>query len=135
MILVDAGPLIAVIDAGDAAHERCVATLSTLRGPMVTTWPAFTEAMYLLGAVAGWRGQEPLWRLVSRGTLQVSGASPAALVRMPALMEQYADLPMDLADASLVALAEEHDVDCIFTLDHHFRIYRLPRGRAFDVVP
>ncbi len=48
MTLTDAGPLIALIDRGEAAHERCVAALATLHAPMVTTWPAFTEAMYLL---------------------------------------------------------------------------------------
>ena len=135
MTLVDAGPLIAVLYAGDVAHQRCVAELEALHGPLVTTWPAFTEAMYLLGAVGGWRAQEPLWRLVARGTLQLADASAAMLARMPALMERYADLPMDLADASLVALAEERGLTRIFTLDHHFRVYRLPRGRAFDVVP
>jgi hypothetical protein len=54
---------------------------------------------------------------------------------MPALMEKYRDLPMDLADASLVALAEERTLDRIFTLDRDFRIYRLPRGKPFVLVP
>jgi predicted nucleic acid-binding protein len=135
MILIDAGPLIAIIHAGDPAHDRCVVALGALRGPLLTTWPAFTEAMYLLGAVAGWRGQEPLWRLVTRGTLLLADIGPAMIEHVPALMERYADLPMDLADATLVALAEERDLSRIFTLDHHFRVYRLPRGRTFEVVP
>jgi hypothetical protein len=135
VLLVDAGPLVAIVHRGDAAHERCVAALNTLRGPLLTTWPAFTEAMYLLGALDGWRGQELLWRLVRRGTLRLEDTSPASLERMSVLMERYADLPMDLADASLVALAEERDLRRIFTLDHDFRVYRLPRGRTFEVVP
>jgi predicted nucleic acid-binding protein len=57
------------------------------------------------------------------------------LNRTRRLMEQYRDLPMDLADASLVALAEERGLERIFTLDNDFRIYRLPRGRAFTVIP
>ena len=60
MILVDAGPLIALIDRGEPDHERCVETLSKLTAPMVTTWPAFTEAMYLLGSAGGWKAQEAL---------------------------------------------------------------------------
>jgi hypothetical protein len=135
VILVDAGPLFAIVHRRDAAHGQCVAALEQLRGPMVTTLPAFTEAMYLLGAVAGWRGQEPCWRLVHQGSLQLAEATAAMLERMPILMQQYADLPMDLADASLVAYAEEQDLTRIFTLDGHFRIYRLPHGRAFDVIP
>ena len=59
----------------------------------------------------------------------------SAVERMRTLMEQYRDVPMDLADASLVAVAEERGLDTIFTLDSDFRIYRLPRGRSFTVVP
>jgi predicted nucleic acid-binding protein len=135
VILVDAGPLVAIIHRGDHAHARCVGALETLRGPLLTTWPAFTEAMYLLGAVAGWRSQEPLWRLVRRGALQIAETDPPVLDRIPELMERYSDLPMDLADASLVALAEARKLRRIFTLDHHFRVYRLPRGQAFEVIP
>jgi hypothetical protein len=54
---------------------------------------------------------------------------------MRVLMEQYRDLPMDLADASLVAIAEERRLDRIFTLDADFHVYRLPRGRGFTIVP
>jgi len=48
MTLIDAGPLVALVDAGDDFHDRCVAALKKIREPLVTTWPAFTEAMYLL---------------------------------------------------------------------------------------
>lgn len=135
MILTDAGPLIAIINQREDDHSRCVAALRSLSGPLLTTWPAFTEAMYLLGDVAGWAGQAPLWRMVTGGHLQVSETSPRMLARIPGLMEKYQDLPMDLADASLVALAEEHRLDTIFTLDSDFRIYRLPRGKTFMIVP
>ena len=57
MILTDAGPLIALVDAGESDHDACVACLPSLSGPMVTTWPAFAEAMYLLGEAGGWRAQ------------------------------------------------------------------------------
>ena len=70
----------------------------------MTTWPAFTEAMYLLGAAGGWNGQAALWRLVERADVQIADVSPSMLGRMRVLMETYHDLPMDLADASLVAL-------------------------------
>ena len=102
---------------------------------MLSTWPAFTEAMYLLGAGSGWRGQEPLWRLVRGGQLVLAEMTTTMLVRIPALMERYRNLPMDLADASLVALAEEKRLGEVFTLDSDFRVYRLPNGDAFDVVP
>jgi uncharacterized protein len=135
VILTDAGPLIALIDRGDAEHMRCVTAARALVGPMLSTWPAFTEAMDLLGAGSGWRGQEPLWRMVRGGQLVLADMTATMLVRMPALMEQYTDLPMDLADASLVALAEEQRLGRVFTLDTDFRVYRLPGGQAFDLVP
>jgi predicted nucleic acid-binding protein len=135
VILTDAGPLIALIDRRDAEHHRCVAAAAALSGPMLSTWPAFTEAMYLLGAGAGWRGQEPLWRMVRVGHLMLPEMSATMLARMPVLMEQYRDLPMDLADASLVALAEERRLHEVFTLDSDFRVYRLSDGQAFSLVP
>ncbi|HEY3999872.1 MAG TPA: PIN domain-containing protein [Candidatus Xenobia bacterium] len=135
MILTDAGPLVALIDLGESDHLRCVAALESLRGPMLTTWPAFTEAMYLLGEAAAWHGQEPLWRMVDRGHLQIAHTTAGMLERMPVLMGKYHDLPMDLADASLVALAEEKSVNRIFTLDSDFTLYRLPGRKRFTLVP
>ena len=91
--------------------------------------------MYLIGRELGWYGQAALWRLVERGILQIVDISAEATSRMRTLMEQYRDLPMDLADASLVAIAEERRLDRIFTLDSDFRVYRLPRGRSFTIIP
>ena len=135
MILTDAGPLIALIDRGEADHARCVAALDRITLPLVTTWPAFTEAMYLLGEAGGWAGQAALWSMVERNALQLVELSPRSVQRLPTLMAKYRDLPMDLADASLVALAEERGTHRIFTLDSDFRVYRLPRGRAFTIIP
>jgi uncharacterized protein len=135
VILTDAGPLIALIDRRDAEHTRCVAAAERLVGPMLSTWPAFTEAMYLLGGGAGWRGQDPLWRMVRAGQLVLAETNADMLARMPVLMQQYSDLPMDLADASLVALAEYQRLREVFTLDSDFRVYRLPDGHAFNLVP
>lgn len=135
MTLTDAGPLIALIDADEPDHERCVEALDQLRLPLLTTWPAFTEAMYLLGRTSGWKGQKALWRLVLREDVVIAASSAAANARAAHLMETYADRPMDLADATLVALAEERETNSIFTLDGDFRIYRLKGRRHFDVIP
>lgn len=135
MTLTDAGPLIALIDADDPDHGRCVQTLDRVRLPLVTTWPAFTEAMYLLGRASDWRAQNALWRLVQRQDLLVAAPSDAANTRAAILMAKYADRPMDLADATLVALAEERDDNRIFTLDADFHVYRFKGRRRFDVIP
>jgi predicted nucleic acid-binding protein len=135
VILTDAGPLVALALGRDPDHRRCVRALDDIQLPLVTTWLAFTEAMYLTGRVLGWRGQAALWEMIERGDLQVVELSAETTSRMRVLMEQHRDLPMDLADASLVAVAEERGLDRIFTLDADFRVYRLPRGRAFTVLP
>lgn len=135
MILTDAGPLVAVINRNDQHHDRCVKALSGLEFPLVTTWPALTEAMYFLGEHIGWTAQEKLWRLLMRGDLTLVSLEETALARMRALMEKYQDSPMDLADASLVAAAETLKQRRIFTLDSDFRVYRLNDRTAFDLVP
>lgn len=136
MTLCDAGPLFALVDPRQAdPHRRCKAALSALPAPLVTTWPSFTEAMYLAHRAGGWPMQALLWRFVRDAALMVHDLGPAEVERMAALMEQFQDTPMDLADASLVATAERLGLTRIFTLDHHFRVYRLSGSRAFEVVP
>jgi hypothetical protein len=133
MTLVDAGPLVAMIDAGEPDHDRCVSALGKIRLPLLTTWPVLTEAMHLVGRAGGWEAQKALWRIVLNEDLEVTSSPPE--VRIAKLMERYADRPMDLADASLVALAEERNLKRIFTLDSDFEIYRLNGRSRFELVP
>lgn len=135
MTLTDAGPLIAIIDADEPDHEACMAALDTLELPLLTTWPAFTEAMYLLARAGGIIGQRALWRLVRTDRLVVADLSPAAVDRTSRLMDQYVDTPMGLAEATLVALAEERSQRRMFTLDADFHVYRLRGRQRFEVLP
>jgi predicted nucleic acid-binding protein len=133
--LTDAGPLIAIIDADEPDHASCMDALGQLTLPLLTTWPTFTEAMYLLARAGGIRAQQALWRLVSTNRLVVADLSPSAVERSARLMNQYADRPMDLADATLVALAEERGDRRIFTLDTDFHIYRFRGRQRFETIP
>lgn len=135
MTLTDAGPLVALLDQDEPDHAKCVAQLPLLRAPMLTTWPALTEAMYLVGEGLGWRGQEALWRILRRGDLRLAETGASTVDRMERLMSKYRGVPMDLADASLVAVAEERRLAKVFTLDRDFRIYRLLGRRSFVLVP
>ena len=135
MTLVDAGPLVALIDADEPDHERCKEVLDACGLPLVTTWPAFTEAIYLIGRSSGWPGQSALWKLVKRDVLVVADLDATTIARCADLMRRYRDHPMDLADATLVALAEDRGARTVFTLDRHFHSYRLRGGRHLDVVP
>jgi uncharacterized protein len=135
LTLTDSGPLVAMLDRDDAYHERCIRVLPGLSTPMVTTLPALTEAMHFLGRQFGWNGQNSLWRMIRNGLLVIVQLDNELLERMAELMEQYRDSPMDIADASLVAIAEARGLRRIFTIDSHFYAYRLRNGHTLEVVP
>lgn len=129
MILLDTGPLVALFDPKDDAHEWARGVLEKVRAPLVTTVPVLTEVFHLIdpsthGAVA------------IREFLRKSGArtwflSDASLARTFELMDRYADHPMDLADASLVTAGEVLRTTSIFTMDEgDFRTYRARIGRT-----
>ena len=135
MILTDTGPLVALLDADDSYHVACVAAAQRLPfGPLLTTWPCFTEAMYLLGEVGGYPYQAALWALRAEGRLVLLDLTTGEIDRLAVLMEKYKDTPMDLADASLVAVAENRFLRRVFTVDNDFFIYRLSDGSALEVV-
>jgi uncharacterized protein len=135
LTLTDAGPLVALVDAGESDHERCREALDALPLPLTTSWPAFMEAIYLLGRAAGWPAQVALWKLVERSFLVLADLTPGLTARTAELMRLYQDHPMDLADATLVALAEDRDDKLIFSLDAHFRSYQLRGRRHLRVTP
>jgi hypothetical protein len=134
MVLVDAGPLIALIHADDQHHERCVGTFRGLAEPLGTVWPVLTEAMYLLSF--SWKAQEALWEMLERGVVVLLPMEIQELSRMRELMKKYKDLPMDLADAALVAVAEREKIRHLFTLDRRdFEIYRPAKLGRFILLP
>lgn len=135
MILTDTGPLVALLDKDDKSHQLCVHIARSLSSaPMLTTWPCFTESMYLLGAIGGYRYQSVFWKLYRTGRLMLHQTSKEELDNMDELMRQYADTPMDLADASLVAAANHLGARQIFTIDSDFRIYRLKDGSVLEIL-
>ena len=134
MTLTDAGALVALIDKNQPHNSRCRTTFATLSLPLVTTWPAFTEAMYLVYRIAGWALQHNLWQYIESGVLHIHFSNATEQQRMRQLMEQYHDTPMDLADASLVATAETRNLSRIFTLDSDFRVYRIKGTGVFEIV-
>ncbi len=132
-ILTDTGPLVALVDNDDADHAQCAATAKTLTGTLVTTWPVITEACYLLAEDP--QAQDALLGKIESGDLVLEPMDPEDIPAIRTLLYKYRDLPMDLADATLVRLADRDGLDNVFTLDKHFRVYRTRRRRAFRVVP
>lgn len=136
MILTDTSPLVALINPNDPYHAVCL-EFSRILGAevMITTWQCFTEAMHFLGRDGGYFFQDYLWDMRRTGGLEIHSTTEPEADRMYELMRQYQDTPMDLADASLVALSESIPLRRVFTLDSGFRIYRLADGSALEVVP
>lgn len=133
-ILVDAGPLVALLHRDDQHHRKCVEALTEIRDPLVTVWPAFTEAMYLLNF--SWRAQDALWELILDDTVRLLPVEVDDHRRMRDLMKKYRMLPMDLADAALVAVAERERIRRIFTIDRReFSLYRPAKPGKFMIVP
>lgn len=131
--LVDTGPLVALIDRGDADHERCVNVSRHMQGDLVTVWPVITEASYLLADVP--LARDTLLAKIETQDLVVAGLTAADVPALRTLMRKYRDQPMDLADAAVVCVAVREGITEVFTLDRHFRTYRVARGRAFTVRP
>jgi predicted nucleic acid-binding protein len=130
--LVDAGPLIALIRRNDNDHAACVKVAAALRGPLGTTWPALTEAIHVLGTI---KEQDAVLDMVEKGALSILPLDAADVPRLRVLMRKYSAQPMDVADATLVRVAEREGISQIFTLDRDFRIYRIGRNRPFTIVP
>ncbi len=135
MTLTDAGALVALLDKDQPQNARCRNVFPSLSLPLLTTWSAFTEAMYLLYQIGGWPLQAKLWQYVEEGILSLHSSNGVERQRIRQLMEQYRDTPMDLADASLVVTAETLNLIRIFTLDSDFYVYRIKGAEAFEVVP
>ena len=136
MILVDTGPLIAIFDPSDKRHRDSMRTVATFELPLATTLCVLTETFYMLSPESV--GARNLMNFVDDGGLEILEVDGGDLKRMFELMVQYADAPMDLADASLVAMAERLHIRRIFTIDRNdFAFYRIRLGHrhtGFEVI-
>ena len=128
MILVDTGPLVALFDPRDDAHAAAEAVLAAIEDELVTTAPVLTESFHLLGPAS--RGSRALQAFIEGRGMTVWWLGETSLARAFALMADYRDHPMDLADASLVVAAESLRTTKIFTIDRRdFLTYRAKIGR------
>jgi hypothetical protein len=132
--LLDTGALVAYLHRDDRHHERCLEAFRSFRGLFLSTEAVLAEAMYLLAGIPG--SQQACLEIFIRGGAVLVASTRASLRRCQTLMGQYADVPMDFADATLVALAEEAGVRDIFTLDRRgFGIYGIGKHGTFRLRP
>lgn len=131
---MDTGPFVAYLDGSDPAHAAVVARLEGFTGRIATTSSVVTEAMHFVGAApAGPRLLADL--LAACETEVIDFTDPAGLTDLVSLMERYANVPMDFADATLVLLAERFAAYDVLTLDRRgFSTYRTRNGKALRPV-
>ncbi|MFN2564378.1 MAG: type II toxin-antitoxin system VapC family toxin [Gemmatimonadaceae bacterium] len=133
-VLLDTGPLVAVLDARDQWHARCAAAWPAAITRCLTTEAVVTEACHLV-LRGGGPAHAPLDFLLAAG-IPILGLEAGGHRRAASLMSRYAALPMDFADASLVALGEAMRIATVFTTDRRgFSAYRPPRGERFTLLP
>lgn len=133
MIIADTGFMVALANAADEHHERADELLRSVKEPLISTWPVITETCHLILTRVGVRLQVAFVRGVRAGALELFPLQQDHLPRIEQLMIKYRDLPMDLADASLVVLAEAIGSGRILSTDRRdFRTYRWKNRRPFS---
>ena len=136
MLIVDAGPLYAAADRSDPDHRRCAELLTRARGPLLVPALVVTEVTYLVGGRLGAKAELAFARALASGELVLEPLDPSDLGRVTELVEQYLHLPLGIADASVVALAERLEATTLATLDRrHFSAVRPRHAPAFDLLP
>lgn len=136
MILVDTGPLVALANDQDDAHEACSELLTTIPGPLLIPSPVLTEVAYMLATRRGPELEAAFLADLAGGVMELVDLTRPDLARMVELVRTYADLPLGAVDASVVALAERMNVEEIATLDRrHFSIVRPNHVGSFALLP
>ena len=134
LALIDTGPMVALFDASDIGHSHYTSLLAQSNWQLTTTWPCVVEVCHFLGANTVQR----FLRWVSEGGVVVYPMDSANLPDLAELMARYTQPPrteMDLADASLVWLAQDTNTLSVMTMDvRDFSRYRLPDGRSFEIL-
>ena len=133
-VVVDTGPIVALLDADEARHDWARTRFESLRPPLLTCEAVLSEASFLLRRA----GADPSLpaRLVRRGVLEVAGLfeSDGDADALARLMRRYADVPMSFADACLVRIVERTPHGSVMTLDAGFRLYRQARRRTIPLL-
>jgi predicted nucleic acid-binding protein len=130
VVLLDTGPLVALLNQRDQHHRWAREQFRATRPPQLTCESVLSEACFLLSQFED--GAERVMRLVERGVIAITFSLVEEHASITSLLARYRDVPMSLADACLVRMAEQFDRGEVLTLDHDFQVYR-KHGR--QVIP
>lgn len=131
-VLLDTGGVVALLDRTERHHSRCVDVVRELDAALVTCEAVIAESCYLLRDLPG--AGDAVLENVERGVFQIPLRLETASGPIRTLMRRYRDVPMDLADACLVHLADQLETGRVLTLDRDFGIYRWRRRRSFELL-
>ena len=131
-VLVDSSFLIALYDQSDFYHTRCLRAYESFDRPLVTCEAVVTECVYMLRYVSG--AAEALLASIEGGALEIGFRLSEAAGSINSIMKKYRDTPADIADACLIAMADELDTGDILTLDSDFTHYRWRKTRPFRML-
>ena len=120
--LIDAGPLISLFNKNDKYHSKIKDFLKTYKGQFITTWPVITEVSHMLDFNIQTQIDFLSW--VQVGGVKIEEIDNLDIIRIITLSKKYSDVPMDLADASLVVLSEKLNIKEIVTIDSDYYVYR-----------
>ena len=131
-VIVDTGPLVALLNGNDSQHEWARVVLDRIEPPLVTCEAVVSEACFLLHRIHG--GQDAVMELLARDVVAIDFSLRAEHDAVRKLMARYKSVPMSLADACLVRMSELDDKATVLTLDSDFGIYRRNRRQAIPTI-
>lgn len=131
-VIVDTGPLVALLNRTDTHHKWVVQQLQGIAPPLITCEAVLAEATYLIRTVPGARAA--LIEMLGEGFLRIGMALADHHLAILGMVRRYTDVPMSLADACLVRLAEIHSQSPVLTLDSDFGVYRKNGRQVIDVI-
>lgn len=131
-VLLDAGPIVALLDRSDHFHNVAHQALQEVQGPLVTCEAVISESCYLLRSVRG--AAEAIVENVARGFFQIPFQLSSETFEIQRILRKYRDINIGFADACLICMAEGLATASILTLDADFRVYRLGRNKPFDLL-
>ena len=134
LVLIDTGPIVAMLSEGDEFHAGCVEQMRRIKGPLLTCWPVITEAAWLLRAYPAAIGK--MLAALDGSTFRLATLAEPDTAGVAAIFEKYKTLRIQLADAALVHVANRDGIGTIFTLDRRdFGVIRSARGKKFRLIP
>lgn len=129
-VLVDSGPLIALFDKSDRYHLKVLEFLKSFKGSLITSWAVITEVSHMLDF--NLKVQIDFLRWCSIGGVEIYNISQDELAQIITMMEKYSNIPMDLADSSLMFIASKEKIKNILSIDSDFDIYRTFKKQSLN---